>query len=94
MTARVLLFDILPISPIQYRQSASPGSAHECCNAVAEGVTDGGSRPGDRGWCTLREMVLSELVTLTDGQVVRCGVVNLLEDGAARVVPEREVAIG
>jgi hypothetical protein len=47
--------------------------------------------------CTLREMVLSEpkiLVTLPDGQVVRCEVVNLLEDGAVQLVPEREVVIG
>ena len=32
--------------------------------------------------------------SLPDGQVVRCEVVNLLEDGAARVVPEHEVVIG
>jgi hypothetical protein len=52
---------------------------------------------GDAVWCNLREMVLSEpkiLVTLPDGQVVRCGIVNLLEDGAVQVVPEHEVVIG
>ena len=41
---------------------------------------------GSAVWCNLREMVVSEpkiLVTLPDGQVVRCGVVNLLEDGGA-----------
>src|SRR5690242_12148219 len=34
------------------------------------------------------------LVTLPDGQVVRCRVVNVLDDGTVQVVPEHEVVIG
>jgi len=44
----------------------------------------------------VREWRLGEqiLVTLPDGQVVRCRVVNVLDDGAVQVVPEHEVVIG
>jgi len=34
------------------------------------------------------------LVDLQDGQVVRCRVVNITDDGAVQVVPEHEVAVG
>ena len=34
------------------------------------------------------------LLTLPDGQVVRCRVVNVLDDGTVQVVPEHEVVIG
>ena len=34
------------------------------------------------------------LVTLPEGQVVRCRVVNVLDDGTVPVVPEHEVVIG
>jgi hypothetical protein len=33
------------------------------------------------------------LVTLPDGQVVRCRVVNVLDDGTVQVVPEHEVVV-
>ena len=33
------------------------------------------------------------LITLPDGQVVRCRVVNVLDDGTVQVVPEHEVVI-
>jgi hypothetical protein len=34
------------------------------------------------------------LVTLPDGQVVRCRVLSVDEDGSMQVVPEHEVLIG
>ena len=34
------------------------------------------------------------LVTLPDGQVVRCRIVTVGEDGSYQVVPEHEVVIG
>jgi hypothetical protein len=34
------------------------------------------------------------LVTLPDGQVVRCRIINLRDDGTMQVVPEHEVVIG
>ena len=34
------------------------------------------------------------LVTLPDGQVVRCRVGNVRDDGTVHVVPEHEVVIG
>ena len=42
-----------------------------------------------------REWRLGEqiLITLPDGQVVRCCVVNVLDDGTVQVVPEHEVVI-
>ena len=33
------------------------------------------------------------LLTLPDGQVVRCRVVNVLDDGTVQIVPEHEVVI-
>jgi hypothetical protein len=33
------------------------------------------------------------LVTLPDGQMVRCRVVNVLDDGTVQVLPEHEVVI-
>jgi hypothetical protein len=33
------------------------------------------------------------LVTLPDGQVVRCRVVSILDDGTVQVVPEHEVVV-
>ena len=44
---------------------------------------DSGWQPGDQ-----------ILVTLPDGQVVRCRIVNVADDGSYQVVPEHEVAIG
>ena len=42
-----------------------------------------------------REWRLGEqiLITLPDGQVVRCRVVNVLDDGTVQVLPEHEVVI-
>ena len=34
------------------------------------------------------------LVELPDGQVVRCRIVNVTDDGSYQVVPEHEVVIG
>jgi hypothetical protein len=34
------------------------------------------------------------LVDLPDGQVVRCRIVNVTEDGTVQVVPEHEVVVG
>jgi hypothetical protein len=42
------------------------------------------------GWRTGDQI----LVTLPDGQVVRCRIVNVGEDGSLQVVPEQEVTIG
>jgi hypothetical protein len=42
-----------------------------------------GWRPGDE-----------ILVDLPDGQVARCRIVNVTEDGTVQVVPEHEVVIG
>ena len=33
------------------------------------------------------------LVTLSDGQVVRCRVLDVLDDGTVQVVPEHEVVV-
>jgi hypothetical protein len=43
----------------------------------------------ERSW-RLGEQIL---VTLPDGQVVRCRVVNVLDDGTVQVVPEHEVVV-
>jgi hypothetical protein len=42
-----------------------------------------GWRPGDQ-----------ILLTLPDGQVVRCRILNLRDDGTVQVVPEHEVILG
>ena len=52
-----------------------------CSAAVDE--SEPGWRPGDQ-----------VLVDLPDGQVVRCRIVNVTEDGTVQVVPEHEVVIG
>lgn len=43
----------------------------------------------DPGWGPGEQI----LVELPDGQVVRCRIVNMLEDGTVQVVPEHPVVI-
>lgn len=44
----------------------------------------------ERGWRPGAQI----LVTLPDGQVVRCRIVAVLDDGTVQVVPEHEVVVG